>query len=401
MQQRDVGRARALQCFGGGFDFIHRRHAGGKHDGLAGARASLKQRRHQQFIGRDLVEIHEGTQFRHRLQIEGRAGKLNSALKAALRKRLQMGKRQFPFAARAMLGALGKNFGGEHAVDLEELEFHRVAARIRRRIDESERARKIAGVIARCFGDENGGHRFVSLLTLSKEGMAKRWLTSGTVGNPMGERTEVFFIVSSGRSGTAMLTKALSAAGDIEMHHEYMVHIVQKLGALRYRGLASAEEATETLRQTHAAAIRYSEAAHWGDSSNKLSWLIPELAALLPDAKFVHLVRDGRKVAGSYFRKLADECYDDRSIAILQAHLDDPAANPAPPPEKKYWWPIPRDPRRIPPLRPVRAHRLALGGDQSRDPGFAGRTSACAETFRAAGGSSRFGARGALAFPIS
>jgi PAS domain-containing protein len=32
-------------------------------------------------------------------------------------------------------------------------------------------------------------------------------------------------------------------------------------------------------------------AAHWGDSSNKLSWLIPELAERLPDAKFVHLVR--------------------------------------------------------------------------------------------------------------
>jgi Sulfotransferase family len=160
----------------------------------------------------------------------------------------------------------------------------------------------------------------------------------------MGERTQAFFIVSSGRSGTAMLAKALGSAGDIEMHHEYMVHIVQKLGARRFMGLASAEEAAETLRQTHAAAVRYSAAEHWGDSSNKLSWLIPELAALLPEAKFIHLVRDGRKVAGSYFRKLADECYDDRSVAILQAHLDDPAASPAPPPEKKYWWPVPKDP---------------------------------------------------------
>ena len=86
---------------------------------------------------------------------------------------------------------------------------------------------------------------------------------------------------------------------------------------------------------------------HWGDSSNKLSWLIPELAALLPQAKFVHLVRDGRKVAGSYFRKLGDECYDDRSTAILQAFIDDPARNPAPPPEKKYWWPLPRPIRSV------------------------------------------------------
>jgi Sulfotransferase family len=72
-----------------------------------------------------------------------------------------------------------------------------------------------------------------------------------------------------------------------------------------------------------------------------LSWLIPDLAALFPDARFVHLVRDGRKVASSYFHKLGDECYDDHSTAILQAHIDD-FRLPAPPPEKKYWWPLPR-----------------------------------------------------------
>lgn len=158
----------------------------------------------------------------------------------------------------------------------------------------------------------------------------------------MSTNTQAFFIVSSGRSGTAMLHKALSAAGDIEVHHEYMVHIVQKLGVSRYMGLTSAEDAAHALRETHVTAVHYSHAAHWGDSSNKLSWLIPELAALLPEAKFVHLVRDGRKVAGSYFRKLADECYDDHSTAVLQAFFDNPGAHPAPPPEKKYWWPLPK-----------------------------------------------------------
>ncbi len=148
-----------------------------------------------------------------------------------------------------------------------------------------------------------------------------------------------FFNVSSVRSGTAMLHKALASAGDVDMYHEYMVHIVQPLAVRRYQGLASAEEARAVLESTHKAAALYSTARHWGDSSNKLSLLIPELAALMPDAKFVHLVRDGRKVAGSYFRKLGDECYDDRSTAILQAFLDGKA--PAPPPEKKYWWPIP------------------------------------------------------------
>ncbi len=152
-----------------------------------------------------------------------------------------------------------------------------------------------------------------------------------------------FFIVSSGRSGTAMLHKVLSADADVEMHHEYMVNTVQPLAIQRYLGSGSSStKALEILRESHVSAVRYSDAAFWGDSSNKLSWLIPELAELMPEARFVHLARDGRKVASSYFHKLGDECYDDRSNAILQAHYDDPARVPAPPPEKKYWWPVPR-----------------------------------------------------------
>ena len=139
-----------------------------------------------------------------------------------------------------------------------------------------------------------------------------------------------------------MLHKALSAEPDVEMHHEYMVQISQPLAVRRYLGLIDSTEALKILRETHVAAVGYTEAKPWGDSSNKLSWLIPELAETLPSAKFVHLVRDGRKVAGSYCRKLGDECYDDRSTRILQAHYDDPERTPAPPPAKKYWWPVPR-----------------------------------------------------------
>jgi hypothetical protein len=151
-----------------------------------------------------------------------------------------------------------------------------------------------------------------------------------------------FFIVSSGRSGTAMLHKALSAIAGVEMHHEYMVQITQPLAVRRYLGLVNGGETARIIDETYGAAIRHSEANHWGDSSNKLSWLIPDLAQAFPKARFVHLVRDGRKVASSYFHKLGAECYDDRSTGILQAHYDDLAAHPAPPPEKKYWWPLPR-----------------------------------------------------------
>ena len=52
-----------------------------------------------------------------------------------------------------------------------------------------------------------------------------------------------FFIVSSGRSGTAMLHKALSASPLVEMHHEYSVQVTQPLAVRRYLGLADSREA--------------------------------------------------------------------------------------------------------------------------------------------------------------
>jgi hypothetical protein len=155
-------------------------------------------------------------------------------------------------------------------------------------------------------------------------------------------RTQPFFIVSSGRSGTAMLHKALSRARNAEVHHEYAVDIIQPLAVRRYMGWIDETETRGVLRATYGAAVHSAEAGHWGDSSNKASWLIADMASLFQNAKFVHLVRDGRKVASSYFNKLGDECYDDRSTAALKAYASDRDRVPAPPPEKKYWWPLAR-----------------------------------------------------------
>src|SRR5580700_7778767 len=137
-----------------------------------------------------------------------------------------------------------------------------------------------------------------------------------------------------------MLHKALSAVPGVEMHHEYMVQITQPLAVKRYLGLIGEEACRRAIAETQGAAIRYCEAGHWGDSSNKLSWLIPDLAALFPEARFVHLVRDGRKVCSSYFHKLGAENYDDVSNAALQGWYD--GNGPIPPAEKPYWWPVPR-----------------------------------------------------------
>jgi hypothetical protein len=162
-----------------------------------------------------------------------------------------------------------------------------------------------------------------------------------------------------------MLHKALSAVPGVEMHHEYAVQVTQPLAVKRYLGAVDEAGTRKVLEETFGAAVTHAQGTHWGDSSNKLSWLVPDLAALFPEGRFVHLVRDGRKVASSYFHKLGAENYDDRSSAILQDWYDGltpsalrsasaaTGASPAsadarggggalPPPEKPYWWPVPR-----------------------------------------------------------
>ena len=150
------------------------------------------------------------------------------------------------------------------------------------------------------------------------------------------------FIVSSGRSGSAMIAKILERFDTVEMHHEYLCTHIQPVAVQYYMGLISRDEAAEALRAVHGAAIHYCERPVWADSSNKLAWLVDVLADVFPEARFVHLLRDGRKVAGSYFRKLADECYDDAATARLTQYVDARGELPAPPPEKRYWWPLPR-----------------------------------------------------------
>ena len=158
----------------------------------------------------------------------------------------------------------------------------------------------------------------------------------------MSAQTKPFFFVSSGRSGTKMMERLFSSYEQVEMHHEYMVHLVQPAATKYYLGLLDREHARALVAATYGAAIHYSAHAFWGDSSNKLTWLIDILAEEFPSAKFIYLTRDGRKVASSYFNKLGDECFDDRSAAALARYIDEFPSALAPPPEKKYWWPQPR-----------------------------------------------------------
>jgi len=153
--------------------------------------------------------------------------------------------------------------------------------------------------------------------------------------------TKPLFFIGSGRSGTRTIYKMLRGSADVEIHHEYACESTQRVAVLYSLGLATRSDVIDHLNLHHASAVFWSESKYWIDSSNKLTWLVEPLINRFPDARFVHLVRDGRKVTNSFFRKLGNEMYDDLGVSVLRQWLDNRNSVPMPPAEKRYWWNIP------------------------------------------------------------
>jgi hypothetical protein len=153
--------------------------------------------------------------------------------------------------------------------------------------------------------------------------------------------TKPVFILGSGRSGTFQMVKLLESLDGVEAHHEYLFENILKTAVLFRMGYVEKSVIKSLLNSTHGAALHYSEKIYWVDSSNALPWIVEPLYELFPDAHFIHLLRDGRKVVSSFFNKFTEIMYDDRCVCIVNDWLADPAGSIEPPAEKKYWRPFP------------------------------------------------------------
>lgn len=159
----------------------------------------------------------------------------------------------------------------------------------------------------------------------------------------------VVFIVGSGRSGTAALSKALGSINGVLSHHEWECVKVAKEGCIQQenpRRHFQYKHFGDPLDGIYKEALEYTskDSLLWIDSSNKCSWLIRRLYNRIPGAKFVNVVRDGRKVVASYLYKLSDEVYTDEGIKALDIWLRHFRTKGVsrPPMEKQYWWPLPK-----------------------------------------------------------
>jgi hypothetical protein len=59
--------------------------------------------------------------------------------------------------------------------------------------------------------------------------------------------TEIRFIVGTGRSGTRTMFRMLTGSDGVEIHHEYNVLPVQKIGVLYHSGKITEENVKEKL----------------------------------------------------------------------------------------------------------------------------------------------------------
>lgn len=149
--------------------------------------------------------------------------------------------------------------------------------------------------------------------------------------------TTPFFIVGSGRSGSTLLRMILSGHSRVAIPPEtwYLLPLVELLplsGALSCNQIDKAIEimtqhyrwpdlkidAQEFARQVHALEnptlrdildvvyrqkIAEEKKEIWGDKTPPYVEIIPQLHRLYPEAKFLHLVRDGRDVTKSFHTK--------------------------------------------------------------------------------------------------
>jgi hypothetical protein len=107
----------------------------------------------------------------------------------------------------------------------------------------------------------------------------------------------MFFIVSTGRSGSQTIARVLSQSQDCICLHEPEPVLVKEATLYHY-GLLSDKMMKAILLSTRTPTLH---GKIYGESNQKLSTLIPVLAEAFPEAQFIWLVRDGRDVVASTY----------------------------------------------------------------------------------------------------
>jgi hypothetical protein len=109
----------------------------------------------------------------------------------------------------------------------------------------------------------------------------------------------MYFIVSTGRSGTKTISKSLSLIDGCISYHEPYPQLIIESSAYRY-GAIDEEALCDILRQTRTRTI---DNKIYCESNQTLSLIIPILVKTFPTAKYIWLLRNGLDVVASGYQK--------------------------------------------------------------------------------------------------
>ena len=110
----------------------------------------------------------------------------------------------------------------------------------------------------------------------------------------------LFFVVSTGRSGSNSITHFLSQHKEITCLHETKHQLIRLDTEFAEQKKDYSEVKNELLNIYEKCSYMPKEGVY-GESDHKLSNLITPLAELFPKAKFIFLIRNGKKVVGSTY----------------------------------------------------------------------------------------------------
>jgi hypothetical protein len=114
----------------------------------------------------------------------------------------------------------------------------------------------------------------------------------------------MFFVVSVGRSGSQTIADLLDSSPNGVCPHEPEPRLLVEATQYLYGELAQ-EDAVRLLRATRPTVRDLAPGQQYGESHHRLSLMIPALHEAFPDAKFVWLIRDGRKTVASMVARRA------------------------------------------------------------------------------------------------
>jgi glycosyltransferase involved in cell wall biosynthesis len=109
----------------------------------------------------------------------------------------------------------------------------------------------------------------------------------------------IFFVLSTGRSGTQTIARSLSELPDCVCLHEPAPQLILESSAYRY-GRLDGKKLKQFILQTRCPVFN---GKLYGESNQTLSLITPVLAASFPKAKFIWMIRNGLDVVSSIFSR--------------------------------------------------------------------------------------------------